>query len=133
LGASLVKTEADRAIIAAVKVVAGKLGRSMAKLAYAWAATRAGVTAPIYGISKLEQFDDALASLTLRLDPEDFARMEPPYVVRPIAGHPWSGPTIDPCRHRLLFGFQDAVVVQALRYLLMVPLPCACRASTMPY
>ena len=87
LGASLFKTEADRAIIAAVDDVARKLGRSMAQVAYAWAATRTGVTTPIYGISKLPQFDDALKSLTLRLDPEDITKMEAPYVPRPIAGH----------------------------------------------
>ena len=87
LGASLFKTEPDRAIIAAVDEVARKLGCSMAQVAYAWAATRPGVTTPIYGISKLQQFDDALASLTLRLDPDDVAKMEASYVPRPIAGH----------------------------------------------
>ena len=87
LGASLFSNEPDRAIIGAVDAVARKLGRSMAQVAYAWAATRPGVTAPIFGISKLAQFDDAVASLTLRLDPDDVARMEAPYVPRPIAGH----------------------------------------------
>ncbi len=87
LGASLFSTEPDRAIIAAVGEVARKLGRSMAQVAYAWAATRPGVTAPIYGISKMEQFDDAMQSLTLRLDPDDIAKMETPYAPRPIAGH----------------------------------------------
>lgn len=87
LGAALFNTEADRAIIKAVDAVARKLGRSMAQVAYAWVATRPGVTAPIYGISKLAQFDDAMASLALRLDPEDVATMEAAYVPRPIAGH----------------------------------------------
>ena len=67
--------------------VARKLGHSMAQVAYAWAATRPSVTTPIYGISKLQQFDDALASLTLRLDPADVAKMEACYLPRPIAGH----------------------------------------------
>lgn len=87
LGASLFNTEPDRAIIAAVDEVARKLGRSMAQVAYAWAATRPGVTTPIYGISKLQQFDDAMQSLTLRLDPDDIAKMEAPYAPRVIAGH----------------------------------------------
>ena len=87
LGASLFNTAQDRAIIAAVDDVARKLGCSMAQVAYAWAATRSGVTTPIYGISKLEQFDDAMKSLTLRLDPDDIAKMEAPYAPRPIAGH----------------------------------------------
>ena len=87
LGASLFNTEQDRAIIAAVDDVARKLGCSMAQVAYAWAATRPGVTTPIYGISKLQQFDDAMKSLTLRLDPDDIAKMEAPYAPRPISGH----------------------------------------------
>ena len=87
LGASLFNTEPDRAIIAAVDEIARKLGRSMAQVAYAWAATRPGVTTPIFGISKLAQFDDAMASLTLQLDPDDVAKMEASYVPRRIAGH----------------------------------------------
>jgi len=87
LGASLFNTEPDRAIIAAVGNVARKMGCSMAQVAYAWAATRPGVTAPIYGISKLEQFDDVVASQSLRLDPDDVAEMEAPYAARSIAGH----------------------------------------------
>ena len=87
LGASLFKTEPDRAVIAAVHEVARKSGLPMAQVAYAWAATRPGVTTPIYGISKLAQFDDAVASLALLLDPDDVAKMEAPYVPRPIAGH----------------------------------------------
>ena len=87
LGASLFNNEPDRAIIAAVGTVAQKLGCSMAQVAYAWAASRTGVTTPIFWISKLAQFDDAVASLTLRLEPDDVAIMEAPYVPRPIAGH----------------------------------------------
>lgn len=87
LGASLFSTDADRATIAAVGDVARRLGVSMAQVAYAWVATRAGVTGPIFGISKLQQFDDAMASLSLRLEPDDIAKMEAPYIPRRIAGH----------------------------------------------
>ena len=59
----------------------------MAQVAYAWVASRPGVTAPIIGISKQEQFDDALAALDLVLGPEDIKDLEEPYRPKPVAGH----------------------------------------------
>jgi aryl-alcohol dehydrogenase-like predicted oxidoreductase len=79
--------EQDDAIIAAVRAVAGRHGRPMAQIAYAWVATRPAITAPIVGISKLAQFDDALASLEVKLTAEDVAEMEAPYHPKPVAGH----------------------------------------------
>jgi 1-deoxyxylulose-5-phosphate synthase len=54
-------------------------GRPMAQIAYAWVASRPGITAPIVGISKLHQFDDAVAALEVTLSEEDVAEMEAPY------------------------------------------------------
>jgi aryl-alcohol dehydrogenase-like predicted oxidoreductase len=79
--------EQDDAIIAAVRAVAERHGRPMAQVAYAWVATRPAITAPIVGISKLAQFDDALASLEVKLTAEDVAEMEAPYHPKPVAGH----------------------------------------------
>jgi aryl-alcohol dehydrogenase-like predicted oxidoreductase len=77
----------DGAVVDAVRVVAGRLGRPMAQVAYAWAASRPGVTSPIVGISKLPQFDDALAALDLKLSLDDVAELEAPYRAKPIAGY----------------------------------------------
>lgn len=77
----------DAAVIAAVARVAARHGVPMARVAYAWVASRPGITAPIVGISRLEQFADALAALELRLTPEDVAELEAPYRPKPVAGH----------------------------------------------
>lgn len=79
--------EQDEAIIAALRSVAERHGRPMAQIAYAWVATRPGITAPIVGISRLEQFDDAIAALEVKLSDEDVALMEAPYRPKPVAGH----------------------------------------------
>ncbi len=79
--------EQDEAVIAAVRTVAERHGRPMAQIAYAWVASRPGITAPIVGISKLHQFDDALAALEVQLSDEDVALMEAPYRPKPVAGH----------------------------------------------
>ncbi len=77
----------DEAVIAAVRTVAERHGRPMAQIAYAWVASRPGVTAPIVGISKLHQFDDAIAALEVELSDEDVALMEAPYRPKAVAGH----------------------------------------------
>src|SRR5690606_37001056 len=79
--------EQDDAVVAAVRTVAERHGRPPAQIAYAWVATRPGITAPIVGISKLHQFDDAVAALEVKLSDEDVALMEAPYHPKPVAGH----------------------------------------------
>jgi aryl-alcohol dehydrogenase-like predicted oxidoreductase len=79
--------EQDEAVIAAMRKVAARHSRPPAQIAYAWVATRPGITAPIVGISKLGQFDDAAAALEIKLSHEDVAEMEAPYRPKPVAGH----------------------------------------------
>ncbi|KRA98002.1 aldo/keto reductase [Devosia sp. Root685] len=79
--------EQDDAVVSAVRTVAERHGRPPAQIAYAWVATRPGITAPIVGISKLHQFDDAVAALEVKLSDEDVALMEAPYHPKPVAGH----------------------------------------------
>jgi len=77
----------DDAVIAAVRSVAERHGRPMAQIAYAWVASRPGITAPIVGISRLAQFDDAVAALEVELSEEDVMEMEAPYRPKSVAGH----------------------------------------------
>lgn len=77
----------DDAVVGALRAVAERYGRPPAQIAYAWVATRPGVAAPIIGISKLHQFDDAAAALELRLTAADVAELEAPYQAKPVAGH----------------------------------------------
>jgi len=62
------KQRADR-IIAALKSVAGEVGRSMPQVALAWLRYRAVPVIPIIGARKLAQLQDNLASLDLELSP----------------------------------------------------------------
>ena len=75
----------DAAIVEAVRAVAARHGRPMAQIAYAWIASRPGITAPIVGLSRPEQYDDAVAALSIALSPEDVAEMEAPYRPRRLA------------------------------------------------
>ena len=78
---------ADDAVIASLKAVAERHGRPMAQVAYAWVATRPAITAPIVGISKPGQFEDAVKALEIGLTAEDVAQLEQHYMPKPIAGH----------------------------------------------
>lgn len=79
--------EQDEAVIAAVQAVAERHGRPMAQIAYAWVAGRPGITAPIVGISRPAQFEDAVAALDVKLSIADVEQMEAPYRPKPVAGH----------------------------------------------
>ena len=79
--------EADRRVVEAVEEVAAEIGRPMAQVAMAWVRQKAGVTAPIIGVSRLSQLHEALEGLTVTLDPGQIARLEAPYLPHAVAGH----------------------------------------------
>ena len=82
------RTEAaDAVVIRTVQAIAAEIGRSMAQVALAWVRQKPGVTAPIIGFSKPEQFSETLAGLDLTLSPDHIARLEAPYTPHAIAGH----------------------------------------------
>jgi 1-deoxyxylulose-5-phosphate synthase len=82
------KTEdADRAVVEAVERVATARGVPMAQVALAWVMAKPEVTAPIVGVSKMAQLDDALAAREVTLSPEDVAALEGPYIPHPVLGH----------------------------------------------
>ena len=85
LDAFLYTAESDAAIIEAARAVAGRHGRPMAQVALAWVSAKSAVTAPIIGVTKMPQLDDAIASLEIELTGEDIAEMEAPYVPRRAA------------------------------------------------
>lgn len=79
--------ESDRAVVAAVERIAGARGIPMAQVAMAWLLARPGITAPILGVSKMAQLEDALGALEVELSVEEIAALEAPYVPHPVAGH----------------------------------------------
>jgi 1-deoxyxylulose-5-phosphate synthase len=79
--------ETDRAVVDAVAAVAESRGIVRAQVALAWVLSKPVVTAPIVGVTKPGQLDDALAALTVALSPEEIEQLEAPYGPHRIAGH----------------------------------------------
>ena len=79
-------SEADGRVIDSLEAVAAETGIHPARIALAWLLQKPTVVAPIVGISKLGQLDDALAALEVQLSPEIVARLEKRYVAHPVAG-----------------------------------------------
>jgi aryl-alcohol dehydrogenase-like predicted oxidoreductase len=79
--------EADRRVVEQVAALAAIRGVPMAQIALAWVAQKPFVTAPIIGASKPQHLEDALAALTVRLEPAEIARLEAPYTPHAVAGH----------------------------------------------
>ena len=71
---------ADARVIAAVQTLAAELGCPMAQVAMAWVRQKAGVAAPIIGITKASQLHEAVAGLSLTLTPDQIAALEGPYI-----------------------------------------------------
>ncbi len=78
----LYTADSDAAIIEAVRAVAGRHERPMAQIALAWVRSKPVVTAPIIGVTKLPQLDDAIASLEIELTDDDISELEAPYLPR---------------------------------------------------
>ncbi len=69
-------TEREHAIARAVSAVAREIGASASQVALAWTMTRSRVVHAIVGVRRLEQLQDNLQALTLRLPPESVAQLE---------------------------------------------------------
>jgi len=76
----------DQEVIDAVRRVAQSRGVSPAQVALAWLLSKPAVTAPIFGATRLEHFDDALAAVDLELSKEEIRQLEAPYRPHPVRG-----------------------------------------------
>jgi len=76
---------ADRQVVEALAAAAERRGVPMAQLALAWLLAK-GITAPIVGATRPQHLEDAAASLALRLQPEELAALEAPYLPHPVLG-----------------------------------------------
>jgi len=56
-------------------------------VALAWLLAQPGMTAPIIGASKMKHLDDAIASLTISLQPEEKKSLEEAYRPHRVLGH----------------------------------------------
>ena len=71
--------DSDWEVVEAVLAVARERERPPAQIALAWMLGKPWVTAPLVGVTKLTQLDDAIAALELELTPDEVARLEAPY------------------------------------------------------
>ena len=79
---SLYRGEAVFPIVDRVVTVAGKYGRSPAQIALAWLLSKPGVTAPVGGVSRIEQLDELVVATQITLEADDIAFLEALY--RPV-------------------------------------------------
>jgi len=80
-------TDEDFDVVDQVVEVASARGVPAAQVALAWLLHKPGVTAPIVGATKLQHLEDAIASASLALSPDDLKLLEQPYRPHPIRGH----------------------------------------------
>ncbi len=78
--------ESDRAVVDRLGQVAEARDLPRAQVALAWLLSKPGVTAPIVGASKTHHLEDAVAALSVKLDPEEIKALEEPYVPHPVMG-----------------------------------------------
>ena len=77
----------DLDVVEAARAVAFDRSCSMAQVAIAWLRHQPAVTAPLIGVTRIEQLDEAVAALDLKLTHEEIASIEAPYRVRPASGY----------------------------------------------
>jgi len=78
--------EDDRKIVDRLGEIAEKRGVPRARIALAWLLQKPAVTAPIVGATKPHHLDDAVAALSLHLEPEEIRALEEPYTPHPVLG-----------------------------------------------
>jgi aryl-alcohol dehydrogenase (NADP+) len=84
---SMYYQDADFTVAEAVASVAQARGATPAQVALAWLLRQPGVTAPIIGVSRLEQLDQLVATLDMHLTDDEARQLEAPYVPHPVLGH----------------------------------------------
>ena len=84
---SLYFADSDFRVVDEVVELARRREFTPAQIALAWILRQPGVTAPIIGVTKIEQLDDAVAALDVTLDDDECRRLDAPYVPHPVLGH----------------------------------------------
>jgi aryl-alcohol dehydrogenase (NADP+) len=77
----------DFRVVERVSEIARRRGVSNAQVALAWLLAQPGVTAPIIGATRMEHLEDAVAALSLKLDPSELESLAEPYEPHPVLGH----------------------------------------------
>jgi aryl-alcohol dehydrogenase (NADP+) len=86
-GHSLYYAPADYDIADRVVQLAERKGVKPIQIALAWVASQPGVTAPVVGVTRMEQFDQLIGALSIELDAGDRKFLEEAYVPHGVIGH----------------------------------------------
>jgi 1-deoxyxylulose-5-phosphate synthase len=78
--------EDDRRVVDRLGEIAEKRGVPRAQIALAWLLSQPAVTAPIVGATKPHHLEDAVAALSVRLEPQEIQALEEPYAPHPVLG-----------------------------------------------
>ena len=79
--------DSDFALVDRITEVAKKRGVSNAQVALAWVLHQPGITSPIIGASKLNQLDELVAAMALKLDADELKMLSELYQPHAIIGH----------------------------------------------
>ncbi|KAF8729407.1 Aldo kereductase, partial [Rhizoctonia solani] len=79
--------ESNKEIITRVEQIAKARNVSMAQVGLAWVLSKDHTSAPIIGITNLENFQDTIGALQVKLTEEEIKQLEEPYGPRGIVGH----------------------------------------------
>ena len=79
--------ESDFQVVDRVVELARRREVTPAQIALAWILRQPGVTAPIVGVTKMEQLEAAIAAVDIALDEDECGQLEEPYVPHPVLGH----------------------------------------------
>jgi aryl-alcohol dehydrogenase (NADP+) len=77
----------DFEIVDRVAEVAAKRASLPAQVALAWLLRQPGVTAPIVGVTRLDQLEQLVGALDVELTDGECEYLEEPYVPHPVLGH----------------------------------------------
>jgi aryl-alcohol dehydrogenase (NADP+) len=84
---ALYYADSDYDVADRVCEVAAARGVLPIQVALAWVVSQPGITAPIIGASKLEQLDQLIAGLEIRLSDQEAKALEGPYQPHRVLGH----------------------------------------------
>jgi len=79
--------ESDFRVAERCAELARQRGVSSAQMALAWMLNKPGITAPIIGVSKMYQLEEAVAALEIKLDEAEIKTLEELYEPHKVAGH----------------------------------------------
>ena len=85
-GHTLYVADQDYDVVDRVVEVAKQKGVKPIQVALSWIVNKPGVTAPIISATKLEQLDQLVEGLSVKLTPEEIAAVEAPYVPHKVIG-----------------------------------------------